>query len=99
MKFLKLFLLLYFMLNNQLVLTQEFNVMSYNLRYDNANDNENWWGHRKEAVVDLIKDNNLLVFGVQEAVLSQMEYIDTNLSDYNFVGVGRDDGKEAGRNR
>lgn len=75
---------------------QEFNVASYNIRFNNPHDNENWWGHRKEATVDLLKANDLISFGVQEAVLNQMKYLDSNLENYSYVGVGRDDGKTGG---
>lgn len=75
---------------------QEFTVASYNIRFNNPHDNENWWGHRKEATVDLLKANDLISFGVQEAVLNQMEYLDSNLENYSYVGVGRDDGKTSG---
>jgi endonuclease/exonuclease/phosphatase family metal-dependent hydrolase len=71
-------------------------VASYNIRFNNPHDNENWWGHRKEATVDLLKANDLISFGVQEAVLNQMEYLDSNLENYSYVGVGRDDGKTSG---
>lgn len=83
------------MLSTQLS-AQEFNVMSFNIRYNNPHDNENWWGHRKEAAVQLIKDQNPIVFGVQEAIHSQMMYLDKYLPEYHFIGVGRDDGKEEG---
>ncbi|KYG73420.1 MULTISPECIES: endonuclease/exonuclease/phosphatase family protein [Roseivirga] len=75
---------------------QEINVASYNIRFNNPHDNENWWGHRKEATVDLLKANDLISFGVQEAVLNQMKYLDSNLENYSYVGVGRDDGKTGG---
>ena len=29
-------------------------VMSYNIRYDNPKDGENWWEHRKDEVVELL---------------------------------------------
>ena len=35
-------------------------------------------------------------FGVQEAVPQQMVDIKTGLKDYDYVGVGRDDGKNQG---
>lgn len=34
--------------------------------------------------------------GVQEAHIDWIKALDENFSDYNYVGVGRDDGKEAG---
>lgn len=77
-------------------LAQEYNVISYNIRFNNPNDKENWWEHRKEAVVQLLEENEPVSFGVQEAVLSQMEYIDEHMPGYSYVGVGRDDGKTDG---
>ncbi len=94
MKFIKLLSLL--LLTAQITLAQEVNVMSYNIRYDNPNDNENWWGNRKESVLDIIKSNELMAFGVQEAVNAQMEYLDENLPNYSFIGVGRDDAQKGG---
>ncbi|GHE71102.1 endonuclease/exonuclease/phosphatase family protein [Roseivirga thermotolerans] len=79
-----------------LLTAQEFNVISYNIRFNNAFDNENWWGHRKEAAIALLNAHSPVVFGVQEAVLGQMKYIDDHMPDYSYVGVGRDDGKEQG---
>lgn len=76
--------------------SQDFSVMSYNIRLSTQGDKENWWEHRKEAVVDLIKRNDPVSFGVQEALESQMDFIDESLSDYSYVGVGRDDGKRGG---
>lgn len=75
---------------------EELTFLSYNIRFNNPHDNENWWGHRKEAVVDLIKNEAPIAFGVQEAVLSQMTYIDSHMADYSYIGVGRDDGKTKG---
>lgn len=76
--------------------SQDFNVMSYNIRLSTEGDKDNWWEHRKEAVVDLIKRNDPISFGVQEALETQMDFIDQSLSDYSYVGVGRDDGKRGG---
>lgn len=76
--------------------SQDFSVMSYNIRLSTQGDKENWWEHRKEAVVDLIKRNDPVSFGVQEALETQMDFIDESLSDYSYVGVGRDDGKRGG---
>ena len=95
MKLFRQVLFFTFLISNALN-AQEFSVISYNIRYNNAHDNENWWGHRKEAVVNLLEVNDPITFGVQEAVLSQMEYIDKYMPEYSYVGVGRDDGKTAG---
>jgi endonuclease/exonuclease/phosphatase family metal-dependent hydrolase len=77
-------------------LSQTVTVMSYNIRMDTKADGVNQWGNRIEKVTDLIKKNNPDLFGVQEALHNQMMDLQNNLPDYQFVGVGRDDGKEKG---
>jgi endonuclease/exonuclease/phosphatase family metal-dependent hydrolase len=63
---------------------------------DTKADGVNQWGNRIEKVTDLIKKHNPDLFGVQEALHNQMMDLQNNLPDYQFVGVGRDDGKEKG---
>lgn len=70
--------------------------MSYNIRYANENDGENSWSKRKEFITNQLKFYEPVIFGVQEAVLEQLEHFKENLENYNYVGVGRDDGKVAG---
>ena len=36
------------------------------------------------------------IIGIQEGLLNQVQYIDSCLINYDYVGVGRDDGKEQG---
>ena len=71
-------------------------VMSFNIRYDNPNDGDNIWDNRKSATKSMIYDLRPDVFGVQEALVHQIRYIEENCPEYASVGVGRDDGKEAG---
>lgn len=80
---------------------QSVSVMSYNIRYDNPHDKENAWtqGDRKERVIQVIKEQNPDILGVQEALAHQVAYLEDHLSDYQFVGVGRDDGNSAGNMR
>jgi endonuclease/exonuclease/phosphatase family metal-dependent hydrolase len=77
-------------------LSQTVTVMSYNIRMDTKADGVNQWGYRIEKVTDLIKKHNPDLFGVQEALHNQMMDLQNNLPDYQFIGVGRDDGKEKG---
>ncbi|SFU60181.1 Metal-dependent hydrolase, endonuclease/exonuclease/phosphatase family [Pustulibacterium marinum] len=74
---------------------QELKMMSYNIRYGNENDGENAWSKRKTALVDLINYYSPDVFGTQEGLKYQLDYITEN-TDYAFVGVGRDNGKTEG---
>ncbi len=71
-------------------------IMSYNIRYNNPNDNENWWEYRKQEVVEMIKYYQPEIFGIQEGLSAQVKYIDSTLTNYSYVGLGRDDGKEKG---
>lgn len=71
------------------------NVGSFNLRYDNEGDGDNSWIHRKEMATSLVRFHDFDVFGVQEGLIHQVKDIKAE-GTYSYVGVGRDDGKEAG---
>ncbi|WP_282180197.1 endonuclease/exonuclease/phosphatase family protein [Maribacter stanieri] len=75
---------------------QEVKVLSYNIKYDNVNDTVNNWNDRKEAMVELLNYYEPGIIGMQEVLDYQLTYLDENLSDYTFIGVGRDDGKKKG---
>lgn len=74
----------------------EIKYISYNIRYANANDGDNAWDIRKPATKEMIEREQPDVFGLQEALIGQLQYIDSNFPQYSRVGVGRDDGKEDG---
>ena len=71
-------------------------VISYNIRFANKKDGANIWQNRAKASPAMIKDYAPDVFGVQEALAVQLEYLDDKLPHYSFVGVGREDGKKKG---
>ena len=70
--------------------------ISYNIRNSRADDGDNAWDIRKPATKEMISKELPDVFGLQEAYIEQLQYIDSNFSQYSRVGVGRDDGKEEG---
>lgn len=74
----------------------QYSAMTYNIRYSTTNDGPNWWENRKEWVADLVNYNAPDVLGIQEGLDSQVQFLDSALTTYNFVGVGRDDGKKKG---
>ncbi len=74
----------------------EIKYISYNIRYANASDGDNAWDIRKPATKEMIEREQPDVFGLQEALIGQLQYIDSNFPQYSRVGVGRDDGKEDG---
>jgi len=72
--------------------SQELNVMTFNIRYNNKNDSLNAWPYRKDNAASQIKFHNVHILGVQEALHEQMMDLSQSLSQYKYVGVGRDDG-------
>ena len=74
----------------------EVKVMSYNIRLDLKSDGENWWEKRKDRVAGLVNYYEADFVGLQEVVHNQLVYLKDSLLDYAFIGVGRDDGKQAG---
>ncbi len=75
---------------------QEIKVMSYNIRLDVKSDGENQWDKRKEKVASLMNYYEADFIGAQEVLHHQLQYLATHLNGYSYIGVGRDDGKEAG---
>ncbi len=75
---------------------QDLKVMTFNIRLHLDSDKENSWTHRKPEVLQLLDYYAPEVFGVQEALPLQMKDLESGLSDYDYVGVGRDDGKDKG---
>ncbi|MEX2232248.1 MAG: endonuclease/exonuclease/phosphatase family protein [Cyclobacteriaceae bacterium] len=75
---------------------QPLKVMTYNIRYDNPGDGVNQWSTRKNKVFTLLKKYDPDIIGVQEALHHQLTDISGNLKQYEFLGAGRDDGKQKG---
>jgi len=78
------------------VFGQEIAVLSYNIRYNSSGDGLDLWDLRKTELIDQIKQLDPMSFGVQEATLTQMKDLEAGLPDYDYVGVGRDDGATKG---
>ncbi len=74
---------------------QELKVMSYNIRLGSGKDGTNSWPMRYMATYEMLKDQAPDVFGVQEALDYQVLFIEKEC-DYEYVGVGRDDGRKKG---
>lgn len=70
--------------------------MTYNVRLDTASDGANAWPHRKQLVAALIRHEAPDIIGLQEVLLVQRNDLAESLQGYSMIGVGRDDGKEAG---
>jgi endonuclease/exonuclease/phosphatase family metal-dependent hydrolase len=77
-------------------MAQPVKVMTYNIRLDTPVDSINQWPKRSHKVFALIRKYNPDIIGVQEAIHHQLMDLLKSLPDYNYIGVGRDDGKTKG---
>ncbi len=75
---------------------ENIEVMTFNIRYANPDDGMFSWDSRKELVFWLIEKYDPDILGVQEALRSQMDDLDTALNTYGWSGAGRDDGDTGG---
>ena len=75
---------------------ESINAMSFNIRYDNPKDGKQNWHHRKENVVRMINFYDLDIIGMQEVLVTQLNYLKKHLEQYKTIGVGREDGKDKG---
>jgi len=65
-------------------------VMTFNIRNMREDIGEHSWENRRKSCIAMINDVQPDVFGVQEALPEQMDYLDSTLVNYAWVGVGRD---------
>jgi endonuclease/exonuclease/phosphatase family metal-dependent hydrolase len=70
--------------------------MSFNVRYGTAQDGENRWELRDDLVVQVIRDFDPAVVGLQEALRFQLDELREALPAFGEIGVGRRDGREGG---
>jgi len=71
-------------------------VMTFNIRYDNPRDSVNAWPNRASFLCRFLKDEEPDLIGMQEVLAHQNEYIDSVLTGYSSIGVGRTDGAKKG---
>jgi len=74
---------------------QPINIISYNIRLNVASDGINAWPNRKDNVKALVRFYDADILCVQEALPEQFDDLLAN-TDFDVVGVGRDDGKRKG---
>ncbi len=77
---------------------QHFNVATYNLRYANHGDSlhGNGWDQRFPVIANMVQFHGFDIFGTQEGLYHQLEDLKQNLPNYTYIGIGREDGKNAG---
>ncbi|MFX0185599.1 MAG: endonuclease/exonuclease/phosphatase family protein [Candidatus Hodarchaeota archaeon] len=75
----------------------QLRVMTFNIK--NSRDILNIkhrWKLRKKEVLSLLQKYSPDVIALQEVLIEQLEYLAPNLPNYEYVGVGRDDGIHKG---
>ena len=75
-----------------------FTAASYNLRNANSADSlqGDGWGNRCPIIAGLVQFHEFDIFGTQEGLRHQLDSLKTNLPKYDYIGVGRNDGKKGG---
>lgn len=73
-------------------------VASYNLRNANGSDSArgDGWGQRYPVIAQMVQYHDFDIFGTQECFLHQLKDMKEALPGYDYIGVGRDDGKDKG---
>lgn len=79
-----------------LTFAADLKVITYNIRTNHPADGANAWPNRKEEVISLLQSHAADIWGLQEALLSQINDIATFMPGFDWVGVGRDDGINMG---
>ncbi len=98
MKRILLVLLTIFLVGVHGVRAEKLTVASFNIRYHNSSDsiNGNGWKQRCPVICNLIRFNDFEIFGAQEVLHDQLVDMLAGLPEYDYIGVGRDDGKTKG---
>jgi len=64
-------------------------VMSFNLRYGTAKDGANSWEFRKDITIEMLSEYHPDIIGTQEGLKFQLDYITSEIPEYQFFGVSR----------
>lgn len=72
------------------------NVMTFNIRMDNKNDGDQQWSNRKDFAANTILFYECDLVGAQEVFHHQLTDLLDRMPGYNYIGVGREDGKTKG---
>lgn len=78
------------------VVIEDIKVMTLNIRFDNPRDSINAWPNRAAMVAVFIDDQIPDLFGMQEVLWHQYEYLRADVPGYGSVAAGRDDGLRGG---
>jgi endonuclease/exonuclease/phosphatase family metal-dependent hydrolase len=77
--------------------THDLRVMTFNVRYGEADDGINAWPHRRDLMVQVIRKEHPDILGTQELLKPQGDYLQQHLPGYAWFGMGRN-GNEIDKN-
>ena len=75
----------------------DLRVMTFNVRYGEADDGINAWPHRRDLMVQVIRKEHPDILGTQELLSPQGDYLQQHLPGYTWFGMGRN-GNEINKN-
>ncbi len=87
------------LLSTMFIQAQTLRVATYNMRNDNNSEDSahgNGWKQRYPMISALIQFHDFDIFGTQELLYHQIMDLHKDLPEYDYYGIGRDDGKQAG---
>ena len=67
----------------------ELDVMTFNIRTAIGRDGDNMWQRRKELVAETILASDPDVIGLQEALTEQIDFLQSEMPEYRWVGIDR----------
>lgn len=70
--------------------SQDLKIMTYNLRLNTESDGVNKWNNRKDFLAGQLRFYEPDIFGVQEALPEQVNYLTDKLKQYDHIGIGRE---------
>jgi len=76
--------------------TSFLRVMSFNIRLNVSHDGPNAWPYRRDLAASMVHLHQPDVIGLQEVLPDQVDDLVARLPDFDWVGVGRDDGARKG---
>lgn len=73
-------------------------VATFNIRNANGGDSisGNGWGQRYPYIAQMVQFHGFEIFGTQEGKYHQLQDLKAAMPGYDYIGVGRDNGKQAG---
>jgi len=75
---------------------QRFRAMTFNLRFDTQRDGPNRWCFRKHLASATVRRHGADIIGFQETLPHQIKDLEVSLPEFEWTGVGRDNGKDEG---